>query len=147
MKSLLFLSLASITFAQPLAWPPGYFNARSATDPTKPQPKSEAKELQVTATHQSIGVEWNIDGDTDHDATCAVRYRLEGKEKWLEAMPLMRVDYAGWYDTQLAERPFNMLAGSVMFFVLNFLNEADIAQGKMAVEQGGGYVGGFGSKN
>ncbi len=40
-----------------------------------------------------------------------------------------------------------ILAGSVMFFVLNFLNQADIAQGNMAVEQGGGYVGGFGSKN
>lgn len=40
-----------------------------------------------------------------------------------------------------------VLAGSVMFFVLNFLNQADIAQGNMAVEQGGGYVGGFGSKN
>lgn len=115
MKVFLFLSLASITLAQPLAWPPGYFNARSATDPTKPQMRSEAKELKITATHQSIGVEWNIDGDTDHDATCSVHYRLEGKVKWLEAMPLMRVDYAGWYDTHLAERPFNMLAGSVMF--------------------------------
>ncbi len=116
MKSLLFFfSLASITFAQPLAWPPGYFNARSATDPAETQAKSEAKELKIAATHQSIGVEWNINGDIDHDATCSVSYRLEGKEKWLEAMPLMRVDYSGWYDTQLAERPFNMLAGSVMF--------------------------------
>ncbi len=40
-----------------------------------------------------------------------------------------------------------VLAGAVMFFVLNFLNEADIAQGNMPVAQGGGYIGGFGSKN
>jgi len=40
-----------------------------------------------------------------------------------------------------------VLAGGVMFFVLNFLNQADIAQGNMPKEQGGGYIGGFGSKN
>jgi OPT family oligopeptide transporter len=40
-----------------------------------------------------------------------------------------------------------VLAGAVMFFVLNFLNQADIAQGNMPVDQGGGYIGGFGSKN
>ncbi len=34
------------------------------------------------------------------------------------------------------------LAGAIMFFVLNFLNEADIAQGNQS-----GYIGGFGSKN
>lgn len=40
-----------------------------------------------------------------------------------------------------------VLAGAVMFFILNFLNQADIAQGNMPVAQGGGYIGGFGSKN
>lgn len=115
MKPIFILLFAGSCLGQPLAWPPGYFNARNATDPSKPQPQSEVKDLKITATHQSIGVEWNIEGDTDHDASCAVSYRVLGKEKWLEAMPLMRVDYAGWYDTQLAERPFNMLAGSVMF--------------------------------
>ena len=112
---LLYLSLASITFAQPLAWPAGYFNARAATDPANPRPRTETKELKLTATHHSIGVEWNIEGDTDHNAACAMRYRPEGTHRWLEAMPLMRVDYAGWYDRSNADRPFNMLAGSVMF--------------------------------
>ncbi|MBL9132517.1 MAG: S8 family serine peptidase [Verrucomicrobiaceae bacterium] len=115
MRPLLFLCLATLTFAQSLQWPPGYFNARTATDPAKPRPQSMAKDLKITATHHCIGVEWNIEGDTDHDAACAVRYRLEGTEKWKDALPLMRVDYAGWYDKQFAERPFNMLAGSVMF--------------------------------
>jgi len=40
-----------------------------------------------------------------------------------------------------------VLAGSVMFLVLNWLNQADIAQGHMPADQGGGYIGGFGSKN
>lgn len=115
MKTLIFLSLASLSSAQPFQWPPGYFNARTATDPSKPQPATTAKELRVTATHHSIGVEWDVEGDTDHDAACAVSCRVEGKDKWLEAMPLLRVDYAGWYDKSNAERPFNMLAGSVMF--------------------------------
>ena len=30
-------------------------------------------------------------------------------------MPLMRVDYFGWYDTKPAKSPFNMLAGSILF--------------------------------
>lgn len=115
MKSLVFLLLSSVAPAQPLAWPAGYFNARAATDPSKPQPIATPQELRITATHHSIGVEWDLAGDTNHDAKCAVSYRVVGKEKWLDALPLMRVDYAGWYDTQRAERPFNMLAGSVMF--------------------------------
>lgn len=115
MKFFLFLCLASSALAQAFEWPPGYFNARTATNQAKPLPASMAKELRITATHHSIGVEWDIEGDTDHDAACAVVYRMEGKDKWLEAMPLLRVDYAGWYDQQTAERPFNMLAGSVMF--------------------------------
>lgn len=108
-------SLSASLSAQPFAWPPGYFNARTATDPAKPQPPLTAQELRITVTHHSIGVEWDIEGDTDHDATCPVSYRMEGKDKWLEAMPLLRVDYAGWYDKNNAQRPFNMLAGSVMF--------------------------------
>lgn len=115
MKTLLLLGFASAALAQPFAWPPGYFNARTATDPSKPQPVATPQELRITATHHSIGVEWDLAGDTNHDATCAVSYRVAGKETWLEALPLMRVDYAGWYDKNNAERPFNMLAGSVMF--------------------------------
>lgn len=117
MKTLLFLGFASTVLAQPIAWPTGYFNARAATDSVKPQPVSTPQELRITATHHSIGVEWDIEGDTNHDAKCAVSYRVEGKDKWLEALPLMRVDYAGWYDKNNAERPFNMLAGSVMFLL------------------------------
>ncbi|MBE7498573.1 MAG: S8 family serine peptidase [Verrucomicrobiaceae bacterium] len=115
MKTLFLLVLAASAAAQPFAWPPGYFNARTATDAAKPRPGMTPGELRVTTTHHSIGVEWDVEGDTDHDAACTVSYRLEGGGQWREALPLLRVDYAGWYDKHNALRPFNMLAGSVMF--------------------------------
>lgn len=40
-----------------------------------------------------------------------------------------------------------ILAGAVMFVVLAYLNEGDIANGKNLTSQGMGYQGGFGSKN
>jgi putative OPT family oligopeptide transporter len=40
-----------------------------------------------------------------------------------------------------------ILAGAVMFAVLAFLNDGDIANGKNLASQGMGYAGGFGSKN
>lgn len=115
-RCLLVLSLSvAIASAEPFRWPEGYFNARAATDPARPAPAAKAGELRVSATHLSIGVEWDLAGDTDHDATCSAQYRIEGRDGWLEAMPLLRVDYAGWYDKNNAERPFNMLAGSILF--------------------------------
>ncbi len=114
-RRLLLCFLVTIASAEPFQWPEGYFNARIATDPSKPVPATEPGELRVTATHLSIGVEWDLTGDTNHDATCTVAYRGEGDDAWKEAMPLLRVDYEGWYDQQRASRPFNMLAGSVLF--------------------------------
>jgi hypothetical protein len=111
---ILFLA-GSAAAGEPFQWPEGYFNARTATDPSKPVPATEPGELRVTATHLSIGVEWDLTGDTDHDAACTVAYRGEGDGEWKEAMPLLRVDYEGWYDQQRASRPFNMLAGSILF--------------------------------
>ena len=113
------LLLGAVVHAQtppePLAWPPGYFNARTATDAAKPQPVTTPKELKLARTHHSLSIEWHIDGDTDHDAACKVSYKREDEPNWHEAMPLMRVDYFGWYDTKPAARPFNMLAGSILF--------------------------------
>ena len=100
---------------KPLAWPPGYFNARTATDPAKPQPAMTPGELKLARTHHSISIEWHIAGDTNHDAMCKVSYKREDETTWHEAMPLMRVDYSGWYDTKAAKSAFNMLAGSILF--------------------------------
>jgi hypothetical protein len=57
------------------------------------------------STITSIGVEWTIAGDADHDAAAEVEFRAAGTQAWRAAMPLVRVDYNG----------ANMLAGSVLF--------------------------------
>jgi hypothetical protein len=61
--------------------------------------------VRIYATLHSIGIEWDITGDSDHDAVAKVQYRIKGLSAWKEALPLFRVDYNG----------FNMLAGSVLF--------------------------------
>jgi len=72
-------------------------------------------ELRTDSTPNSISVEWDLTGDGDHDAACDVRYRQQGSEKWLDALPLFRVDYQWWYHTARADKPLNMFAGSLMF--------------------------------
>lgn len=95
--------------------PPGYSNARTATDPTKPQPATAAGELLSYSTLHSLGFEWNIEGDTNHDAVCRVAYRRADETAWHEGLPLFRVDYYGWYADRKARAAYNMLAGSLMF--------------------------------
>jgi len=72
-------------------------------------------ELRTDSTPNSISVEWDLTGDGDHDATCKVQYRQQGSDKWLDALPLFRVDYRWWYHTERAEKALNMFAGSLMF--------------------------------
>jgi len=62
-------------------------------------------ELRSYATIHSIGIEWDITGDDNHDAECQVQYRVQGTSAWKQALPLFRVDFNG----------SNMLAGSVFF--------------------------------
>ena len=57
------------------------------------------------STITSIGVEWDIVGDANHNASATVEYRVTGTSAWRTALPLVRVDYNG----------ANMLAGSVLF--------------------------------
>jgi hypothetical protein len=72
-------------------------------------------ELRSYATIHSIGVEWDITGDADHDATCKVQYRVKGTNAWKQASPPFRVDFYGWYAETKADRAYNMFAGSVLF--------------------------------
>lgn len=67
------------------------------------------------STLYSIGIEWDVTGDANHNATCTLRYRTKGTEEWREALQLFRIDYRGCYGESNADRPYNMLAGSVMF--------------------------------
>ena len=61
--------------------------------------------FQIYSTIKSIGVEWNISGDTQNNAVCLVQYRINGSSTWLDAQPLFRVDF----------QSYDMLAGSIMF--------------------------------
>lgn len=99
----------------PLTLPPGYANARTATDPRHPQPATIADELRTYRTLHSLGFEWDLQGDTDHDATCRVRYRRSDELTWHDALPLFRVDFGPWYYKSVGDRPYNMLAGSILF--------------------------------
>jgi len=73
------------------------------------------RELRTDSTPNCISIEWDVTGDTDHDATCGVEFREEGAAEWKEGLGLFRVDYQWWYHTKRAERPFNLFAGSIMF--------------------------------
>ena len=70
---------------------------------------AEAGAIRTYSTISSIGIEWDIAGDADHDATAAVEFRVAGTTAWRPALPLVRVDYNG----------SNRLAGSVLFLSAN----------------------------
>ena len=65
--------------------------------------------IRTYSTISSIGVEWTVTGDADHDATASVEFRTAGSAAWRPALPLVRVDYNG----------SNMLAGSILFLSPN----------------------------
>ena len=71
--------------------------------------------LRSYSTIHSIGIEWDLQGDANHNAICKVQYRPKGAGEWREALPLFRVDYAWFYGDEKAKEPKNMFAGSIMF--------------------------------
>jgi Bacterial Ig domain/Right handed beta helix region len=77
---------------------------RTAAGQTSPESVT-AGALRSYSTIHSIGMEWDLTGDRDHDASATVDYRLRGTTAWQSALPLVRVDYNG----------SNMLAGSLLF--------------------------------
>lgn len=121
-SSLVVILCAGTVFAadppqrDPFTIPAELRNEKLATDGAPPQPTAAPGELQSYSTLHSLGFEWDLGlSDTDHDATCQVAYRRADETAWHEALPLFRVDYAGWYADRKADKPYNMLAGSVMF--------------------------------
>lgn len=61
--------------------------------------------LYSYSTMHSIGIDWDITGDTNHNAQGIVQYRKQGQSAWKRALDLERVDFNG----------YNMLAGSIFF--------------------------------
>src|SRR5687767_1228317 len=76
-------------------------DARAQTTPDAVSPGT----LLTYSTIHSIGLEWDVTGDADHDAIVTLEYRVAGASAWAPALPLVRVDYNGR----------NMLAGSLLF--------------------------------
>lgn len=64
-----------------------------------------AGSLRTYTTRHSIGIEWDISADANHNAVCQVQYRKTGSSEWNQALPLFRVDYLG----------ANMMAGSIFY--------------------------------
>ena len=67
--------------------------------------QTTAGSLEKYSTINSIGFEWSISGDSNHNAVCLVQYRVNGSSIWLDAQPLFRVDFQN----------YDMLAGSILF--------------------------------
>src|SRR5262245_25226826 len=77
------------------------FAALPASAQTNPAPGA----LRTYSTIYSIGIEWDLSGDANHNARATVEYRLQGSGAWKPAMNLQRVDF----DSR------NMLSGSILF--------------------------------
>lgn len=71
--------------------------------------------LRCYSTVYSVGIEWDVAGDTNHNASCAVRYRKQGESALRDFVALFRVDFRGWDGADSADRAYNMVAGSVLF--------------------------------
>jgi hypothetical protein len=73
-----------------------------------------AKEFYVEPpTLISLGFEWQIDGDDNHNATVGVWYRKKGGQTWKQGLRFLRLDHE-----QITENAFhyttpNMFAGSI----------------------------------
>ena len=62
-------------------------------------------DIESYQTFNSIGIEWPITGDENHNAECLVNYKKKGNSEWKKGLPLYRIDFNG----------FNMMAGSILF--------------------------------
>ncbi len=83
--------------------------------------------LRTYATIYSIGIEWDVAEDANHNATCQVKYRKSGSTLWNTGLPLYRVDFKG----------YDMLAGSLFFLDPGATYEVEL---DLADPDGGGEV-------
>ena len=71
--------------------------------PAMAQTATTPATIAVYSTIYSVGFEWNITGDTNHNANATINYRVQGTTAWTPALAPVRVDYNG----------ANTLAGSI----------------------------------
>ena len=61
----------------------------------------------------SLGFEWHIDGDDNHNGAVSVFYRKKGDQAWKEGLPLLRLDHERINENSLQYIVPNMFAGSI----------------------------------
>ena len=61
----------------------------------------------------SLGFEWHIDGDDNHNAAVSVFYRKKGEQPWKEGLPMLRMDHERINENSLQYVVPNMFAGSI----------------------------------
>src|SRR5579864_630582 len=61
----------------------------------------------------SLGFEWQIDGDDNHNAAVVVSYRKKGEPAWTEGLPMLRLDHERINENALQYTTPNMFAGSI----------------------------------
>jgi hypothetical protein len=61
----------------------------------------------------SLGFEWHIDGDDNHNAAVSVFYRKKGEQPWKEGLPMLRLDHERINENALQYIVPNMFAGSI----------------------------------
>jgi hypothetical protein len=76
----------------------------------KAQTATSPGTLTTYSNIYSIGMEWKLTGDTDHDAKCQVQYRQKGQTTYLQAAPLFRVHHKN-----ADGENYNLFSGSIMF--------------------------------
>lgn len=80
--------------------------------------------IHTDPTQIHMGVRWQVDGDTNRDATCQVRFRKVGTPQWRMGLDLVRThpDLHG----QAAVRQDNRFAGSLFFLETNTAYEIEL---------------------
>jgi hypothetical protein len=61
----------------------------------------------------SLGFEWQIEGDGNHNASVAVSYRKKGGTAWKTGLPMLRLDHERLNENALQYITPNMFAGSI----------------------------------
>lgn len=76
--------------------------------------KVTPKEFTVERpTLVSLGFEWQVDGDDNHNAAVAVSYRKKGDSAWKTGLPLLRLDHERINENAFQFITPNMFAGSI----------------------------------
>ena len=114
------LGSGSSTTASGPTPPPAPFLPSPGTSKNKKTTVLASSLRQFRSTMNSISVEWDLSGDSNHNATSTLFYRKKGSSSWTETLGLQRIDYVydrpfGYNRVPGEPESWNMVAGSVMF--------------------------------